>query len=136
MGVDGYGCQLQRSDMADPPGFAAIAGVVNVKGPEISRETYDSTHHASPDAYRQFVGGLKEAGEVSLEVRYDPRDHDVLIADFQDTEPRDYRLVWPAITGAQWDVKGIMNGFKPEGPHDDLLTAEITIKVTGKPVFS
>lgn len=136
-GVDGYGCQLQRSDMAESsPAFTSIAAVANVGGPELSRETYDATHHNSPDGWREFVGGLKDGGEVSLEVRYDPREHDVLVADLEDDEARDYRLIWPSITGAQWDFAGIMTGFSPEGPHDDLLTAEITIKVTGKPVLS
>ncbi len=135
-GVDGYGCQLQRSDMAVAPVFTSIAGVANVGGPDLQRETYDATHHASPEAYREFVGGLRDGGEVSLEIRYDPREHDVLAADLDDDVARDYRLIWPAITGAQWDFKGWLTGFSPEGPHDDLLTAEITIKVTGKPTLS
>lgn len=135
-GVDGYGCQLQRSDMAGSPTFTAIAGVTNVGGPEIERETYDVTDHSSPDAWREFIGGLKDGGEVSIEVNYDPRVHDVLVADFDDELPRDYRVVWPAITGAQWDFKAIMTGFSPEGPHDDKLAAEVTFKVTGKPVLS
>jgi predicted secreted protein len=135
-GVDGYGCQLQRSDMAAIPVFTSIAGVANVGGPELSRETYDKTHHASPDAWREFAPGLKDGGEVSAEIRYDPRDHDVLIEDFDDDAARDYRLIWPSITAAQWDFKAILTGFSPEGPHDDLLTAEITFKVTGKPVLT
>lgn len=135
-GVDGYGCQLQRSNMEESPTFTAIAGVTNLGGPEIEREAYESTHHGSPDGWREFVGGLKDGGEVSAEVRYDPRVHDALIADFEDDEPRDYRLVWPTITGAQWEFSAILTGFSPEGPHDDLLAAELTFKVTGKPVIS
>ncbi|MGW4641806.1 phage tail tube protein [Sphaerisporangium sp. NPDC004334] len=135
-GVDGYGCQLQRSDMQVSPVFTSIAAVANIGGPEMEREAYDATHHSSPNGWREFVGGLKDGGEVSLELRYDPRLHDVLVGDFDDDEPRDYRLIWPAITGAQWDFKAIMTGFSPEGPHDDLLTAEITLKVTGQPVIS
>ncbi|MGC5009748.1 phage tail tube protein [Streptosporangium sp. DT93] len=135
-GVDGYGCQLLRSDGQVTPVFTAIAGVTNLGGPEIEREAYESTHHGSPDGWREYVGGLKDGGEISIEVRYDPRVHDALVDDFEDTEARDYRLVWPAITGAQWDISAILTGFSPEGPHDDLLAAELTLKVTGKPVLS
>lgn len=135
-GVDGFGCLFQRSDMGGPAAYATVAGVTNVGGPEIEREAYDTTAHDNPDTWRTFIGGLVDGGEVSLEVRYDPRVHDALLADFEDPEPRDYRLIWPDITGAQWDFKAVMTGFAPEGPVDDLLTAELTFQVSGKPNFS
>ncbi|GAA1015899.1 hypothetical protein Aple_010750 [Acrocarpospora pleiomorpha] len=135
-GVDGYGCQLQRSDMGSPATFTTIAAVTNIGGPEIERETYESTAHDTPDAYREYIAGLKDGGEVSIELRYNPNEHDSLLEDLDDTEARDYQLVWPQITGAMWSFKAWLTGFSPEGPHDDLLSAEVTFKVTGKPVIS
>ncbi|WP_066373977.1 phage tail tube protein [Herbidospora mongoliensis] len=134
--VDGFGCQFLRSDGESPATYTATAGVTSVGGPEIERENYETTAHDSAEKWRTFLGGLKDGGEVSLELRYDPRDHDTLIEDFEDDEPRDYRLIWPEITGAQWDFQAILTGFSPEGPFDDLLSAEVTFKVSGKPVIS
>ncbi|MFR9807064.1 phage tail tube protein [Pseudonocardia sp. RS010] len=141
-GVDGYGVKLERSDMADPsPVFTAIANVTNVGGPEIERETRDVSAHDTPDGWKEFIGaGLKDGGELSLEVNYDPRVHDTLVADFDDDLPRDYRLSWPPDSSGDpigvWELSLILTGFSPEGPVDDKLAAELTFKVNGKPVIS
>jgi predicted secreted protein len=126
-----YGVKLERSDMAATPVFTPIANMVNLGGPEMERETIDVTAHDSPNSYREFIGSLIDAGEVSVELNYEPEDHDVLIEDFEDTEPRDYRITWPG--GQAWQIKALLTGFSPEGPHDDKLAAEVTLKVTGKP---
>ncbi|MGW3724836.1 phage tail tube protein [Streptomyces sp. NPDC000851] len=135
-GLDAYGIALKRSDMATPtPTFATIGNVTSVSGPEIERETYDVTAHDSVDGWREFIGGLKDGGEVSLEVNYDPRKHDALVADFEDATPRNYKLVFPQSLGT-WDLKLILTGFSQEAPVDDKLTAELTFKVSGKPVIT
>jgi len=135
-GIDAFGVALQRSDMdPDAPTFTAIANVTSVQGPEIERETYDVTSHDSADGWREFVGGLKDGGEVTLEVNYDPTKHDDLIADFEDTDPRDYKLVAPGGRGT-WEFKAFLTGFSAEAPVDDKMSAELTLKVTGKPTIT
>ncbi|MDG9705544.1 phage tail tube protein [Streptomyces sp. DH37] len=135
-GIDAFGIALQRSDMVEAsPTFTAIGNVTSVSGPEIERETYDVTSHDSPDKWREFVGGLVDGGEVTLEINYDPSQHDTLIDDFADTEPRDYKLVFPQSLGT-WDLTLLLTGFSPEAPVDDKLTAELTFKVTGKPTIT
>jgi predicted secreted protein len=132
-GLDAFGIELQRGDGVTPTEvFTAIGKVTNVSGPEIERETYDVTAHDSVDGWREFIGGLKDAGEVSIEVNYDPRVHDDLIADFEDTAPRSYKLVFPGGLG-EWGLKLILTGFSQEAPVDDKLSAELTFKVSGKP---
>lgn len=135
-GLDAFGIQLQRGDGATPTeAFAAIAKVTNVSGPEIERETYDVTAHDSVDGWREFIGGLKDGGEVSLEVNYDPRDHDELVADFEDDAPRNYKLVFPGGLGS-WTLKLVLSGFKQQAPVDDKFSGEIKYKVSGKPVIT
>jgi len=135
-GVNAFGTQLLRGDGADPETFAAVANVTTIGGPELSREVIDVTSHDSQDAYQEFVGGLKNGGEVSLEINYDPRVHDSLAADLDDSEPRTYRIVWPVTPAATWEFKAVMTQFSPEAAHDDKLTAEVTFQVSGKPNLS
>lgn len=135
-GIDAFGIAFERSDMNETtPTFTAIANVTNVSGPEIERETYDVTSHDSLDGWREFIGGLKDGGEVSLELNYDPSKHDVLVADFEDSEPRDYKIVFPKNLGT-WEIKALLTGFSQEAPVDDKLSAELTFKVTGKPTIT
>ncbi|MEU0245171.1 phage tail tube protein [Streptomyces sp. NPDC006235] len=133
-GVDAFGIALKRGDGAPTEAFVTIGKVTGVNGPEIERETYDVTAHDSVDGWREFIGGLKDAGEVSINLNYDPRVHDDLVADFEDTKPRNYRMVFPNGIG-QWDLKLILSGFSQEAPVDDKLSAELKFKVSGKPVI-
>lgn len=134
-GLDAFGTQLQRGDGATPEVFTPLANVTDITPPGIERETYDVTAHDSPDAWREFIGGLKDGGEVEIDINYDPREHDALIADFADTAPRNYKCVWPGTLG-NWAFGAILTNFEPEAPHDDKLAASAKFKVSGKPVLT
>src|SRR5680860_719809 len=120
-GIDGFGAALERSDMATIPVFTEVANVTNLGGPKLSRSTTDVTAHDSPDAYMEFIGSLKDGGEVSMDINWDPREttHANLLADFEDTVPRDWQLSIPLPTGtADWAFTAIMTGFDPSYPTD------------------
>lgn len=135
-GLDAFGTQLQRGDGATPSeNFTPIANVTDITPPALERETLDVTAHDSPDAWRQFIGGLKDGGEVSVDVNYDPREHDGIIDDFADAAPRNYKIVWPGTLG-EWAFTALLTGFEPEAPHDDKLAASLTFKVSGKPTIT
>ncbi|GIJ36683.1 phage tail tube protein [Micromonospora andamanensis] len=135
-GIDGFGTQLQRGDGAEPEVFTALGNSTNISGPGLSRETLDVTAHDSPDAWMEHLGSLKDGGEVSVDVNYDPDKHDLLIADFDDDEPRNYRLVFPTSPATTWAFTAILTGFEPSAPYDDKLSASLTYKISGKPVLS
>jgi len=135
-GLDAFGTQLKRGDGAGPEVFTAIARVSNISPPSTARETYDVTAHDSPDAWREFIGGLKDGGEVSIDVQYTPSVHDVLLDDYDDDEPRNYQVVFPDTDATTWSFAAVMNGFSSQAPVDDKLSATITFKVSGKPVLS
>ncbi|MFD9905636.1 phage tail tube protein [Streptomyces sp. NPDC059063] len=135
-GLDAFGTQLQRGDGATPTEtFSPIANVTDITPPGVERETYDVTAHDSPEAWREFIGGLKDGGEVEIEINYDPREHDSLFGDFSDALPRSYKVVWPGTLGS-WGFAAILTNFEPEAPHDDKLAASLTFKVSGKPTIT
>jgi len=133
-GLDAFGTQLMRGDGGSPENFTPLANVTNISGPGISRTTLDVTAHDSQDGWMEFLGGLKDPGELSVDINYDPGTHDVLIADFDDLDPRNYQIVFP--DGSTWDFPAILTGFEPTAPYDDKLSASLTFKVSGKPVLS
>ena len=127
-GENAFGTQLLRYNGAT---FVAIASITSLSGPGLSRETIDVTAHDSPDAWMEFIGGLKDGGEVSADINRRPGVHDLLIQDFSDDDPRSYRMQWP--TGNYWEFDAILTGYEPDSPYDDKLSASLTWKVTGKP---
>lgn len=132
-GVNAFGTELRRGDGEDPEVFTALADVTTVGGPSISRETIDVTSHGSEDAWMEFLGGLKDAGEISLDVNYDPAQHDTLMADFNDEAPRNYELAFPTSPETVRVLELILTGFESDAPHDDKLSASLSFKITGIP---
>lgn len=136
-GLNAFGTELQRGDGATSAEvFTAIANVTSIKGPELSRDTIDVTAHNSTDAWMEFVGSLKDGGEVSVDVNYDPSLHDVLIGDFDDDAPRNYKIAFPVTPAVTWAFKALLTGFSAEAPYDDKLAASLTLKVSGKPTIA
>lgn len=131
-GLDAFSTSLSRGDGsgADET-FEPIANITSLTPPGISRETLDVTSHDSPNGYMEFLGGLKDPGEVSFDVNYDPAEHDKLVEDFEEDNPVNYEVAFP--DGTVWGFGAILTGFEPEAPYDDKLTASLTLKVTSKP---
>ncbi len=139
-GRDGFGTQLKRGDGATPTeAFTTIANVTSISGPERTRETIDVTSHDSPDGWMEFVGGLKDGGEISVDINYDPSldTHD-LDDDFDDVEPRNYQIV--ILPGTEdehtWSLRAILTNLGDEFPYDDKMARSMTLKVTGKPTLA
>ena len=135
-GINGFGTQLKRGDGADPEVFTAIADPTGITPPGLSRETIDVTSHSSPDGWMEFVGSVKDGGEFSADVNYDPSQHDVLAGDFEDAAPRNYQIVFPDPAATTWTFKGLLTGFEPDAPYDDKLSATLRWQVSGKPTLA
>jgi predicted secreted protein len=139
-GRDGFGTLFKRATNLVPgTTFETVANVTSISGPSRSRETIDVTAHDSPGGWMEFLGGLKDGGELSLDINYDPAEdtHD-LDDDFDDTEPRNYQIV--ILPGTEdewtWSIKGILTGLEDEFPYDDKMSRSMTIKVSGKPTLA
>jgi predicted secreted protein len=141
--MSGFGTILARE--GNTPGtFVALANVSGISGPGLSRETIDVTAHDSPNAYRQFIGGLKDGGEISFDINYDPLSHDVLVADLELTVSggaKNWKITWPKSTGQTvagntWTFAAVMTAFEASAPIDDKLSASITLKISGKPTLA
>lgn len=135
-GINGFGTLLKRGDGASPEVFTEIADVTGLTPPGLSRETIDVTSHGSDAGWMEFVPGLKDPGEMSADINYQPELHDLLVDDFEDTAARNYQIVFPDETATTWSFGAILTGFEPDAPYDDKLAASLTFKVTGKPTLS
>jgi predicted secreted protein len=139
-GRDGFGTQFKRGNGATPTEvFTTIANVTNISGPDRSRETIDVTAHDSPEGWMEFIGGLKDGGEVQLDLNYDPAEttHD-LDDDFDLDVAWNYKIV--ILPGTEdewtWSIAGVMTALGDEFPYDDKMARSMTVKITGKPTLA
>ena len=132
----GAGADFQRSDDATNTGtFATVGEVIDLTPPNISRDAVETTHMGSTERWREFIGGLKDGGEGSIEINFDP-GHAVtasFLSDLNTNTAGYYKIVFPDAT--EWGFAAIATGFQPGAPIDDRMTATFTVKLTGKQAF-
>lgn len=98
--VNAFGTLLQRGDGVTPTeAFTTIAELTNIEVPAAESDILDVTHHTSPGAYKEYVLGLKDGGEVTLEGNYVPTDATQrystgLLADNASGVLRHFRLIF------------------------------------------
>lgn len=141
MATFGHGTLLQIGDGAVSQMFTTIGNVMNISGPSLALETIDTTSHDTADKFREFIGGLRDAGEVSFSVNFLPShatqsSTSGLIKDLEDATLRDFQIVFPFTAVVTWAITALVTGYTPTAPIDDKMTADVTLKVSGKPTLS
>jgi hypothetical protein len=138
------GAVLQRGDGQSPENFVSILGIKSISGPSMSRDTHDTTDMNS-GTYRTFVGGLVNAGEISFEANFLPRDPTQgqedggWMGEFDKSScdsVRNWRLLFPECDGEDegyLEFQGVVAGQNMEFPMDDLMSFTGTLKVSGAP---
>lgn len=115
-----------------------IAGLKSIGGLELSADTIDATTLDSDGGYREFIGGFKDAGEVSASGFFGPNDpgQAALYAAFESGAVIPFQILFPARLGATWSFNGVVTGFSTTAELEDAVNFEATIKVSGKPSLS
>lgn len=138
--VSAFGTVVKIGDGASPENFTTIAELRNVSGPSLELETIDVTTHNTADPWRQFIGGLLNGGEVSLELNFIPTEatHDPttgLIADMVNRVQRNFQIVFPDVPVTTWGFTALVTAFEMSSDPADVLQASVTLKLSGKPAF-
>jgi hypothetical protein len=136
--LHGYGASFERGDGGSPESFAAISEVVSITPPAPEEEQIDASHLKSPDAYREFISGLTDPGECTFEMNFIPggASFPLLRADRDAKVKRNYRIVFPDTPNSIVTFAAKVTTIAPEVPLDDKMSASVTLKVSGKPVWS
>lgn len=134
----GYGTQFYMQDANSPTAYTLLGEVTNVTPPALARDAIDASHEQSPNAWREFIGGMKDGGEVSLELNFVPGSASTarLIAAFEQQAAISCKIVFPDSPATTWTFDTIITEFAPEAPLDDKMAASVTLKVSGQPTFA
>ena len=117
---------------------SAVAELTNISGPSISADTIDVTTHDSADGFREYVGGLRDGGEISIEGNLvDATESNILISLLEaGTVTEDATIDLPTSTAMTFTFDCIVTAYETTAPHDGKLGFSATLKVTGKPVLA
>ena len=129
--VSGIGATFKRSDMATAPAFTAIAEVGDINGPNKSRDTIDVTHLGSTSGYKEFIGGLRDGGEVTIDMNFTYAGYDLINDDFEDDNPRDYQIVLSDSTATTLQFSALCTKLDLKTPKGDKISASASFKISG-----
>lgn len=138
--IFGLGTQLQAGDAQVPENFTTVSEVRSISGPTLTTDILDVTSHESQGGVREFKAGLIDPGELTFDLAFQPGEptHGTkagLQRDQLARTVRNYHLVFPPGIGFTWAFLGLITGLPLTFPTDEVITASVTIKVTGLPNF-
>jgi len=139
----------------DPAGgtsYTAIGQVTDISGPSVTRGDIDATDHDSAvdnggDGWREFAKGIPDGGDLTFGINWDPVNLNPhgqtsgtgILSDFEDTtgDLASWKLDLHTLSGTmEWAFDGYLNGASFEHPLEGIHTAEITVKISGKPTLT
>jgi predicted secreted protein len=135
--IPGPGFLLSKGDGGSPENFTTVTEVKDIKGPQLKLDTVDVTNQSSPGGYEEIVATIRRSGEVTFDVQFQPADatHDAVtgvIADLNNRVLRNWRLNFPN-QARKWSFAAYVTGFEETAPVAGILTASLTLKISGQP---
>jgi len=132
----GYGSTLAKQTAAGPPAvFTNVAEWLSVDPPGPTVETVDATHMGSPDAVREFIAGMIEPGEATVELNFTKAQYNTFLTDVYARASVIYKLTYT--DGSSELFSAIPTGVQISTVEiDGKITATATFKATGKAAFT
>lgn len=109
-----------------------VAEVVNISGPNIEGEDIDVTSMDSTSGFREFIAGLVDGGEVSIDLVFGKAELALLYSYIRDHNA--YKVAFS--DGSTWHFNGYLKSIGNEAPHEDKISCTATIKVQNQPTFT
>jgi len=129
--VSGFGVDMTWNSVV-------LAEVTNVTGPNESRDLIDVSNHDSTDGFKEYIAGLADGGEVSVEGNFIAGDSTGQIAlhtDFQGGTSRTLLITFPSSLG-NMSGTAFCTAFSMGFPFDGKIPFSATFHYTGKPTLT
>lgn len=115
----------------------AVGSLTSIGGLELSADTIETTSLDSKGGFREFIQGLKDGGDVSLEGGLDKAvtaNQNAVYEAYVSGEVVKGSIEFP--DGSKWAFDGIVTGFGTSAELEDTVGFSSTLKVTGAPTFT
>jgi hypothetical protein len=131
-GKTSQGTLLQRESSLGSASFTTIANVKSWSGPSTENPEIDVTSLTS--TAKEFIGGLIDYGELSLELHFDPNNatHQQLFSDMEASPPTvtGWRIQFQTPTiNFYWSA--FVKTFSISGEVDSAISGSLTLRLSG-----
>jgi hypothetical protein len=128
-----YGSTVERS--LDGTTYTEIPEAKGIAVPLVETDFLDATSLDSPNGFREYVKGLKDAGVISVPCGYTADGYEQQLADQASDTAAYYRTTMKAApgqaTGDVFEFRGFPTPQLEAGDVGDLVGMTISIRTTG-----
>jgi len=113
-----------------------VTELTSITAPNLTAETIDVTTHSSPDAYREYIQGLRDGGEITIEGSYTTASASAIVTQLNTSSVVTMTVdlpTKPSVT--RFTASVICTEFSADAPFDCKISFTSTFKVTGKPAL-
>lgn len=114
----------------------AVGQITAASGPELSKETIDVSDMDSSTRFKEFVGGMIDAGNFTVELNYSPTITTNLVSYATATANACWGIYLPAQggTASGWAAMGLVDKLgHPSADTGGKLNQSMSIKISGVP---
>ena len=130
------GTTLSKVKSGDETEDLRVANLTSIGEIGVESEELDTTDMDSPNDYKEFEAGMKDAGELSIagNIKVEANVEKMLaLAESRSLE--DWVVTYPS--GAKWEFKAFVKSFKDgEKSTEGLATFSATLRISGKPTYT
>ena len=127
----GVGTSFKRGDGTSSEGFTAIAEIINITGPGLTRDFIDVTNLDSTDGYREFITGFRDSGEVTITANWTRDGFIDMKADYDSDDSVNYQIVIGDTGETTLEFAAFVTGMPLSIPTGSQITMDATFKITG-----
>lgn len=131
--ISGVGVEFHRWNGSH---WDAISEITSIKGPGMKRETIEVTSIDSVGGWKEFIGGFREGGTLSLSMNFIRGNLDLFLTDFETDDDQYYEIVIPDASTTTIEFSGLVTEMPLNISAKDAITNDITIQITGKPTIN
>src|SRR5262245_46443367 len=126
----GYGTVFQTDyTHASPVVWETLAEAKAMSLPPLSRDAIDASHECAPNEWPTFVTGLRNGGEIDVQMNFIAAKYLILQTELEDTLSRNRRIVYSNGTVLAFTAR-LMGLDQPIAPGE-VLTATAKFKIDG-----
>jgi predicted secreted protein len=141
-GKAAFGCVVSFGTATGTATTATLTNVTNIGGLDTEVEVIDVTSHDSASAYREKVASFIDAGQLTMDVNFNPNETThrattggiLYLRDNRTIVP--WKVTFPGTPVHSFLVQGFVKSAPFDAPFDDKLSATITVELTGSATWT
>jgi hypothetical protein len=106
--------------------------LTDVKPPKIEADDVDVSNMNSASQMKEHIAIWGDAGEVEFKVQFNKTQNGVVYSLFR--QQKAWQVMFS--DGSYWTAEGYLKSFANEVEREKIVTADISIKLSGLPVFT